>query len=59
MKSGIPVTTLKTLSLHFGHFVPVMFAALRVALSHTTTKVFYPLPCGRREDRCMLLLTLV
>lgn len=40
MKSGIPVTTLKTLSLHFGHFVPVMFAALRAALSHTTTKVF-------------------
>lgn len=49
MKSGIPVTTFKTLSFHFVYLVPVLFAAIRVALSHTTTKVFNPLPCGRGE----------
>lgn len=49
MKSGIPVTILKTLSFHFVHLVPILFAAIRVARSHTTANVFNTLPRGRRE----------
>lgn len=49
MKSGIPVTILKTLSFHFVHLVPVLFAAIRVVRLHTRANVFNSLPRGRRE----------